>query len=631
MNSETLSFTELHSYVVSAHGSNSKAAANITSALKSYVLDIGMEMSDMVGPTFRGDYYRLASEHLQRLSDDGRPVHYIANRKYFLKRCRNIVLKLDAQSARANAKETPLSTALNSLAQRVPNLSEQCRRISVPYKRLAAYMRGGTPGRGTLRILQKVENHFQMVPGTLTDLLPRHVSRPRWTAHGRRVQGSRIHPPGTSYRARLTRALKDPYLLRPEEITSTFRDTWKEYLTFKTDPWAAATTTTGKPRKLSCWRCHPFPSRVHQWSWVCEVNRQWCPTAQHYFYIASAFLGWLRKPISWGGGGLPIETAITLAWFSDMSRIKAFMTWRKAQSENIANSTVWKVLVFAASLCQPERGFLWRHSTLGRDAGYATVEEWRTHCAESYATCRQLMKIIKADIRPSRDPFEPVKDIISMARPLDAVFDAIDRMDYDRPPPDGEAERVWARNRLLLALTASNPLRARNLKELTWREDNTGSLRRDSDGNYRIYLKSAQLKNHSGAGATDYDVRVQSKLTPFIDKYLRDYLPKFSNGVTDRVFVQTVHPERKWETLNHTFRIMTRRYFENSPGFGPHAMRHIVATALIKRYGSFTAAAKVLHDFESTVRKHYGFLIGDDGARWVEDLWDSGDGQRRNR
>jgi len=337
--------------------------------------------------------------------------------------------------------------------------------------------------------------------------------------------------------------------------------------------------------------------------------------------MVSSFLGWLRKPVSWGGGGVDPVAAANLGWFADVSRIKANITWRKARAGNVTNSSVWKMLVIAAALCQPERGFLWRSKSIWRDFNSASLKAWREHCAESYRTYRQLMKIIKAEVRPSRDPFEPINDIIAMDRPLDAVLDAIDRMDYDRPPPGGEAELLWARNRLLLSLLASNPLRARNLKELTWREDNSGSLRRDPDGNYRIFLGSAQLKNHTGAGAQDYNVRVQPTLTPFIDKYLSDYLPRLSIGVTDRVFVQALRPEIQWSDLNNTFRQLTRRYFVNSPGFGPHAMRHIVATALVKLHGSFTAAAKVLHDYEETVRKHYGHLIGDDGARWVESLW----------
>ena len=624
MCAESLTFEMLHDVLASSNGSGSKSAANLVSALKGFVAFLGMEMSDLVGPIFRGTFYARLSEHLDDLIKVGRAASYVSNRKYFLKQCRRHVLKLDAQAAIANGMETPLGAALRSLQENVGDLAASCRRIGVSSRRIEAYIRGGTPGRGAFHTLQKMEIHFAMAPGSLTDLLPRGVQKPQWTLHGRRKQESRMPMSGANspYRVRVSRARKDPYLLRPEEITDRFRQMWIEYTAYKTDPWAVALTSSGRPRKLSCWRCVDKPDRrPGLWDWVCEVNGQWCETAHHYFFVTSSFLGWLRKPVTWGGGGVDVTAALTLGWFADVSRVKANVEWRKRRAGNVVNGSYWKMLVHAAALCQPERGFLWRSEHIWRDFGYANVQSWREHCAESYKTYRQMMRVIKPQVRQSRDPFEPIKDIIAMDRPLDAVLDAIDRMDQDRPPPGGEAELVWARDRLLLSLMASNPLRARNLKELTWHADNSGDLRRDPDGNYRIFIPSARLKNHSGAGAKDYDVRVQPTLTPVIDKYLRDYAPRLSRGLTARIFVGTVRPELEWVGLNDAFCRLTKRYFVDSRGFGPHAMRHIVATALVKRHGSFTAAAKVLHDYEDTVRKHYGHLVGDDGARWVESLW----------
>ena len=624
MCAENLTFDMLHDTIAASSGPETKSAANLASALRAFVSFLGMEMSDLVGPIFRGTFYARLSEHLDGLIAVGRSSSYVSNRKYFLKQCRRQVLKLDAQAAIANATETPLGAALRSLEEKVGDLAAHCRRIGVPYRRIEAYIRGGTPGRGAFHTLQKLEMHFAMAPGSLADLLRQGAQKPRWTLQGRRKQQNRIQAQNTSvpYRIRVSRARKDPYLLRAEEITERFRQMWVDYTAYKTDPWAAALTSSGRKRRLSCWRCVEKPERhPGSWDWVCQVNGQWCETAHHYFFITSSYLGWLRKPVSWGGGGVDGAAAVNLGWYADVSRVKANIEWRTRRAGNVRNGSVWKMLVHSAALCQPERGFLWRSVDIWRDFGYTSIQAWREHCAESYKTYRQMMRIIKPDIRPSRDPFEAIKDIIAMERPLDAVLDAVDRMDQDRPPPGGEAELVWARDRLLLSLMASNPLRARNLKELTWHDDNSGELRRDPDGNFRIFIPSARLKNHSGAGAKDYDVRVQPTLTPFIDRYLSDFLPRLSRETTARVFVGTIHPELEWKALNDAFRKITRRYFVNSPGFGPHSMRHIVATALVKRHGSFTAAAKVLHDYEDTVRKHYGHLVGDDGARWVESLW----------
>src|SRR5690606_29694344 len=79
------------------------------------------------------------------------------------------------------------------------------------------------------------------------------------------------------------------------------------------------------------------------------------------------------------------------------------------------------------------------------------------------------------------------------------------------------------------------------------------------------------------------------------------------------VFVSHKCPGSVWKGLNRRFETLTRRYLHGCPGVGPHSFRHIVATAVIKRTGSFTAAALILHDREETVRAHYAHLVGTDG------------------
>jgi hypothetical protein len=88
---------------------------------------------------------------------------------------------------------------------------------------------------------------------------------------------------------------------------------------------------------------------------------------------------------------------------------------------------------------------------------------------------------------------------------------------------------------------------------------------------------------------------------------------------SDLVFVCPSGRPGPWEGLNRRFFWITRRYFVGTPGFGTQAMRHIVATAIIKKSGSIVRAAKALHDRPETVEKHYGFLMNDDVAAWMAD------------
>jgi integrase len=181
----------------------------------------------------------------------------------------------------------------------------------------------------------------------------------------------------------------------------------------------------------------------------------------------------------------------------------------------------------------------------------------------------------------------------------------------------GKSEAIWARDRLLLSLTMSNPLRARNLKELTYKPDNTGHLRKTPVGGWRIFIPKEDFKNVNGAAKTkDYDQAVNESIWPHIDRYLRDYRNVLGGSRPDLVFVSKKTPGREWRALNRRYEKLTRLYMAGCPGTGPHSIRHIVATTMIKNSGDIAGAAAVLHDEEETVRQHYKHLLPNDADRW---------------
>lgn len=57
------------------------------------------------------------------------------------------------------------------------------------------------------------------------------------------------------------------------------------------------------------------------------------------------------------------------------------------------------------------------------------------------------------------------------------------------------------------------------------------------------------------------------------------------------------------------------------PGVGAHAVRLIVAAAIIKVSGDFLTAVLVLHDSEDTIRKNYAHLIPQDGYRKYQSMF----------
>src|SRR5690606_11421548 len=115
----------------------------------------------------------------------------------------------------------------------------------------------------------------------------------------------------------------------------------------------------------------------------------------------------------------------------------------------------------------------------------------------------------------------------------------------------------------------------------------------------------------------DYDMPVQSALWPLLEQYLRRYRPLLAAPGNDRVFVSRRQPRGEWKGLNRRYERLTKRYVHGCPGGGPHSIRHIVATTILKQTGSVIAAAVVLHDREETVREHYARFISEDGAQYL--------------
>ncbi|MBQ5942252.1 hypothetical protein J8847_19725, partial [Massilia sp. AB1] len=68
-----------------------------------------------------------------------------------------------------------------------------------------------------------------------------------------------------------------------------------------------------------------------------------------------------------------------------------------------------------------------------------------------------------------------------------------------------------------------------------------------------------------------------------------------------------------WKGISKTILRLTRRYIPGSPGFGPHAVRHLVATTwLRKNPGDFLTVAELLNDSLKTVLENYAHLRRDD-------------------
>jgi hypothetical protein len=189
---------------------------------------------------------------------------------------------------------------------------------------------------------------------------------------------------------------------------------------------------------------------------------------------------------------------------------------------------------------------------------------------------------------------------------IDDLVAALKRLEAQRPLAGKHEEAIWGRDLLLLALMISNPLRTRNLRELTYRPDGTGHLRKTAQGEWRIVIHGHEFMNPSKG--RNYDMRVDRSVWPYIQRYLTCYRPVLVGYRPELVFASSSTPDRAWWGLNERMKALTRRNL-NCAGVGPHAIRHIVASSIIEKTGNFRLAAAILHDSPAAMKKHYSRLL----------------------
>jgi integrase len=421
-----------------------------------------------------------------------------------------------------------------------------------------------------------------------------------------------------AYRERLKLQQRSPYALK--EASERLRDEWMFFVAYKVE---AGSGGRGRLRraKSGMWAKTAQPVKPQSESnWFAFQRNYYVATADAKWSMVSQYIGWLMLDVAKGGMGMAGDAAMTLANFARDDLLRHYQEWRIERSGGTSHQGILSLLKFVASLCHPETGYLTQSWGQFQEFARApTIEEWLLDCQYAYEYVKNLGNDLQALGGKSRNSFEPIKVALDLPNPLDAVADAVLRMDANRPSTGGLHEAVWARDRLLLKLLASNPLRDKNARMLTYLADGSGHLHK-KDGVWRIAIPKNEFKNFRGAASDrDYDMPVRPEVWPDIERYLRDYRPLLASGDTPYVFVSNGRGDRPWHRLRRQFEALTCRYLEGCPGVGPHAMRHLVATSILKqRPNDWAAAAWALHDREDTVRKHYAHLRSDDAYRWLD-------------
>lgn len=341
--------------------------------------------------------------------------------------------------------------------------------------------------------------------------------------------------------------------------------------------------------------------------------------------------------------------------------------------------TRWEsdMLCLAVSLLRRDTGWLRQSPELSHHLhpipNMLTAEEiaqakrdWQGTCDVAYSYASAWRKDIKRVARIHRDTFEPILPVLEAESPV-GVYNMIAE-EIDRRTPDARqyplAAAEAARSLLMIRLGLHTGLRQRNLRELGVRQRNEaptplrmldafqrGELHWDSvRQGWMITIPAAAFKNAASSYFSDQPYKLLlpdvGNLYGRIETYLRTHRAVLLFNAEDpgTFFVKTArYPHLKqasycqtsfYEAWRHTI----ERYGVYNPytgrgairgllPHGPHNVRDVLATHVLKRTGSYEQAGYAIQDTAETVARYYARFLPNDkaaiAARILDEVWEA--------
>ena len=569
---------------------------NLNSSLAGFLEDRGLDHEYQIGTELSDSFYKILNQHLESMRSKGRKDQNIRDRKSHLRAFRSLYLQLKKAHS---TEKTPFQEALD---KRISGLSlkKLASQSGVSVSSLKRWLAGSIPTHRSLPTLRRLERFLALPAGALVDLLAN-------SSH-RKAQDE--GEDAIAFRQNLAKRVKQPYRLKaiPEQL----RKEWMEFVTYKTAPilFGILRSRTGQwtPSRQT-----PTESKKKRW-YALTQSGEFIPTADIAWERVVLFFGWMEN-IELKPAGLDHS----LAQFADLECVQRYLQWTIQRSNNKIHGGHVSLVNFILSLVHPVTGYLTQkpelRAALDNDM---SAEDWTNSCEKTF----RALKAVKSDLSKSatraRDPNEPVKHVISLDNPLVAMQDMVARMKADRPTPGTSQEAIWSRDLVTIRLLMCSPLRLGNIRDLTYRADNSGNLYKSGD-DWSLRIDAEVFKNRNGAAkGQTYDITLDPSIRADLERYLKIHRPQLLRGrkANDFLFVSSdTNIDGPWENMGRRIQTLTKRYLMRCPGVGPHVVRHIIATAIVKQSGDFTTAALVLHDREDTVRKNYSHLRPEDGHR----------------
>jgi hypothetical protein len=291
--------------------------------------------------------------------------------------------------------------------------------------------------------------------------------------------------------------------------------------------------------------------------------------------------------------------------------------------------------------------------------------DWSGACDAMYRHARQRLKEIERVARVHRDPFEPILPILEAESPVGEyrkITEEILRlMPNERLYPRQAAEAVRAF--LMLRIGLHTGLRQKNLRELRvclpgrvptserhLEDMKCGELRWSAkDGGWEILIPSIAFKNASSSFFGQKPFRLVlpdlASLYGMIEAYLDRHRTRLLGHAVDpeTFFIKTVKLSSAQAAYNQStfydaWRLAIQRYGIFNPytgrgaikgllPHGPHNVRDVLATHILKKTGSYEQASYAIQDTPEMVAQHYGRFLPQDkaaiAAQVLNRVWDA--------
>lgn len=278
--------------------------------------------------------------------------------------------------------------------------------------------------------------------------------------------------------------------------------------------------------------------------------------------------------------------------------------------------------------------------------------DWNGACDEMYRHARQRLKEIERVAKVHRDPFEPILPILEADSPVGEyrkITEEILRYMPDErlyPRPAAEAVRSF----LMLRIGLHTGLRQKNLRELrlcppgrmptserNLEDMKCGELRWSArDHGWEILIPSVAFKNANSSFFGQKPFRLvlpdMAGLYEMIDAYVDRHRARLLASAVDpgTFFVKTVkqsstNARYDQTTFYDAWRLIIQRYGIYNPytergaikgllPHGPHNVRDVLATHILKKTGSYEQASYAIQDTPDMVQQHYGRFLPQDKA-----------------